>query len=60
MKNVSIELIICDIMVLVYAIISWTLLERNIKKLIGAKQISILVDSQIENVMQHTLKQEIS
>lgn len=60
MKNVSIELIICDIMVLVYAIISWTLLERNIKKLIGAKQISILVDSQIENVMQHSLKQEIS
>lgn len=60
MKNVSIELIICDIMVLVYAIISWTLLERNIKKSIGAKQISILVDSQIENVMQHTLKQEIS
>lgn len=60
MKKVSIELIICDIMVLVYAIISWTLLERNIKKLIGAKQISILVDSQIENVMQHSLKQEIS
>lgn len=60
MKKVSIELIICDIMVLVYAIISRTLLKRNIKKLIGAKQISILVDSQIENVMQHSLKQEIS
>lgn len=60
MKKVSIELIICDIMVLVYAIISRTLLERNIKKLIGAKQISIIVDSQIENVMQHSLKQEIS
>lgn len=44
---------VCDIVVLVFAIFSWILLKRNIENYIkSCKTNSILEDLQIENVMQ--------